>query len=157
MLRDLGSSNRRAQGTPDLGAPLAGGMLAGAARRCRPRLLIVHHGDLRLAALEAVLGDLGYGATVAAGPDEALAAIARDPVPDVLLTAPTPGGPRRGIAFARDCLARVPGLRALYISFVPRPAPELSGARESVLAAPFNADQFAAALAALWPADDERP
>ena len=122
-----------------------------------PWLLIMHQGDLRLAALETVLCELGYGTTVAAGADEAAVAITRGPVPDVLLTTLIPGNARRGIAFVRDCLARLPTLRALYITFVPRSAPLSLGLRESVLIAPFNAEQLAEALARLWPADAPPP
>ncbi len=153
MLRELAITEARAKGEVPLGTTRAGGGPAGNERRQQPWLLIVHHGDRRLAALEHVLSDLGYGAFVAAGAEEALAAIARGPVPDVLLTEHTPGGPKRGIGFARECLARWPALRALYICFVPRADPDPPGARESVLAAPFNAEQLAAALATLWPAN----
>ncbi len=142
MLRDLVSVGVSPTHGPAFAAPEALG----------PRLLIVHFGDRRLAALEAALVELGYEATVAATAEDALGAIARGPVPDVLLTTPAAGaGPRRGVGFARDCLARWPALRALYIDFVPRPLPEPPGPRECPLIAPFNADQLAAALAELWP------
>jgi CheY-like chemotaxis protein len=111
--------------------------------------MIVHDGDPRLAMLEGVLADLGYHVAVAACPDEAVAAITRGPVPDVVLTI---GGTGHGTGFARECLARWPGLRALYITFVPTAEPEAPGARESLLAAPFNAAQLEAALTTLWPA-----
>jgi CheY-like chemotaxis protein len=121
--------------------------------RERPRLLVVHNGDRRVAALESVLGEIGYRATVVAGPEEAIAAIARGPMPDVLIVPRNPAGPRRGLAFPRECLSRWPSLRALYIMFIPRPVPDALVGRERVLAAPFNADQLAAALAALWPVE----
>ena len=148
MLRDLVTVENQAQGGASLGAAAA------AARRDRPRLLIVHHGDPRLAALELVLGEFGYGAALVGTAEEAIAAIVRGPQPDVLLTARTTSSARRGFAFARECLARWPALRALYISFIPRPTPDVLAGRERVLAAPFNAEQLAAALTILWPADD---
>jgi CheY-like chemotaxis protein len=116
-----------------------------------PRLLIVHNGDCRLAALEAVLSDLGYDAAMAANGEDAVAAIAHGPLPDVLLTIGQSNCPRRGLAFARDCLARWPTLRAIYVSFLPRPLPDARSAREHVLIAPFNANQLAMALCELWP------
>ena len=148
MLRDLATAESPAQGAAPLGA---GATLT--VRRDRPRLLIVHHGDTRLAALEQVLGDLGYGAVVVATAEEAIAAIARGPQPDVLVTTRTTGSARRGVGFARECLARWPALRALYIRFIPSPVPDVLAGRERILAAPFNAEQIAAALAALWPAE----
>jgi CheY-like chemotaxis protein len=154
MLHDLATRSGRASGGASPGAALAGaGVRAEADVQDRaPCLLIVHHGDPRLVALELVLNDMGYGTTVAASADEAVAAIARGPLPDVLLTAHTPNGARRGIAFARECLARWPTLRTLYVTFVPRQLPDLPSGREVVLAAPFNAEQLAAAIAELWPA-----
>ena len=124
------------------------------ALRDRPRLLVVHHGDRRVAALEPVLADLGYRAAVVPGADDALGAIARGPMPDVLIVPRNPSGPRRGLGFPRECLGRWPALRALYIMFLPRPTPDTLIGRERVLAAPFNAPQLAAALASLWPGDD---
>jgi len=147
MLRDLVISETRPPQAASLGTTSAGSR----AEYVRPRLLIVHYSDPRLAALEAVLTDLGYGATLAATSDEALAAMSRGPLPDVLLTTVQSNAPRRGIAFARDCLAKWPALRAMYVTFVPRLLPDARCARERVLIAPFNADQFAAALAELWP------
>jgi CheY-like chemotaxis protein len=154
MLRDLVSRTGRANGGASAGAALAGALADADVEPPdrAPCLLIVHHGDRRLAALEVVLADLGYDTTVAATADEAVAAIARGPLPDVLLTAHTPNGARRGLAFARECLARWPTLRTLYITFVPRGLPDMPGGREVVLAAPFNAEQLAAALAELLPA-----
>lgn len=130
-------------------SPLGSAAL-GLAHRTRPTLLVLHHGDPRLAALEHVLGDLGYHGDVAATPEEATSALGRAPTPDVLLTASSAGSARRGIGFARDCLGRFPALRALYVSFIPRQVPDLLAGRERVLAAPFNAEQLAAALGALW-------
>jgi CheY-like chemotaxis protein len=151
MLRDLASRASPANGVASSGAALAGVPVHAEAEAFAraPCLLIVHHGDPRLVALEVVLNDLGYATTVVASADEAVAAIARGPLPDVLLTAHTPGGARRGVAFARECLARWPTLRTLYITFVPRGLPDLPDGREVVLAAPFNAEQLAAALAEL--------
>ncbi len=154
MLRDLIISESRPSGSPSPAVAL--GAVEVRAERPRPRLLIVHHGDGRLAALETVLSDLGYDAMLAATADDAVAAIARGPLPDVLLTTGQStvahsNGPRRGVTFARDCLARWPALRALYVTFVPRLLPDARGARESLLIAPFNADQLATALAELWP------
>lgn len=147
MLRDLATVGTLAQG----------GALAPAPKplRERPRLLVVHHGDRRVAALEPVLGDLGYRAIVVASGEDAIAAILRGPMPDVLITARDPSGPRRGLAFPRECLARFPALRALYIMFLPRPVPDTLVGRERVLAAPFNADQLAGALNSLWPVGTE--
>ena len=122
--------------------------------RDRPRLLVVHHGDPRVAALEPVLADLGYRAAVVPGADDALGAIVRGPMPDVLIVPRNPSGPRRGLGFPRECLGRWPALRALYIMFLPRPTPDNLIGRERVLEAPFNADQLAAALASLWPSDE---
>lgn len=136
------------------GEPSPGTATAALAWRERPRLMVLHQGDHRLAALEHVLGDLGYRCSVVATPEDALAAIARGPLPDVLLTSCSPHGPHCSSGFPRECLARWPALRALYvsfISFVPPAVPDLLGTRESALAAPFNAAQLAAALAALWP------
>jgi CheY-like chemotaxis protein len=147
MLRDLVISETR----PLQGASIGSANAASQAGHPRPRLLIVHHGDGRLAALEAVLIDLGYDATLAATGDDALAAISRGPLPDVLLTGGQPNTPRRGVAFARDCLAKWPALRAMYVTFVPRLLPDARAAREHVLIAPFNADQLATALSELWP------
>jgi CheY-like chemotaxis protein len=147
MLRDLVISEAR----PSHGAPLGTADAGSPAGTPRPRLLIVHHGDARLAALEAVLTDLGYDAALAATTDNALAAISHGPLPDVLLTTGQTNGPHRGVAFARECLAKWPALRAVYVTFVPRPLPDARGAREHVLIAPFNADQLATALAELWP------
>ena len=155
MLRELAISESRAPGGVTLGAPLSAGTTVEVERR-RPLLLIVHYGDPRLAMLERVLSDLGYRAVAAACPEEALAAIARGPVPDVLLTADAASGTRRATGFARECLAHWPGLRVLYIAFFPRAEPEAPGARESLLAAPFNAQQLEAALATLWPAAGTR-
>jgi CheY-like chemotaxis protein len=152
MLHDLGNRSSRPQGAGPQGAALAGVAAAGATQDY-PRLLIVHHGDPRLAALKEVLNDLGYGTTVVATSDEAIAAITRGPMPDVLLIAHTPNGARRGVAFARDCLARWPTLNTLYITFVPRAFPDMPSRREIVLAAPFNAEQLAAALAQFRPAN----
>jgi CheY-like chemotaxis protein len=150
MLHDLGNRSSRLHGGASPGAALVG-VATAEATQDHPRLLIVHHGDPRLAALEDVLNDLGYGTTVVATADEAVAAITRGPLPDVLLTAHTPTGARRGVAFARECLARWPTLHALYVTFVPRAFPDMQGGREVVLAAPFNAKQLASALAKLWP------
>lgn len=151
MLHDLGN---RSSGLSDGAAPGAANMGVAAATTAQDllRLLIVHHGDARLAALEDVLTDLGYSAMVAATADEALAAIARGPLPDVLLTTRAPCSPRRGAVFPTECLARWPTLHTLYVSFVPRTFPDLPRGREIVLAAPFNAEQLAAALAQLRPA-----
>ena len=149
MLHDLGNRTSRRESRASPGAALAG---AAAAAHDHPRLLIVHHGDPRLAALEEVLSDLGYGVSVVATADEAVAAITRGPLPDVLLTAHTPNGARRGVAFARECLARWPTLHTLYVTFVPRAFPDMPSGREVVLAAPFNAEQLAMALAQFRPA-----
>jgi len=153
MLHDLLAAESRTQGTSPQGAASLGAAVPAVARRERPRLLIVHHGDPRLAALELVLNELGYGATVVGTAEEAINAIARGPMPDVLLTSRTSTSARRGLAFARDSLARWPALRALHISFIPRPIPDVLVGRERLLAAPFNAEQLADALAALWPAE----
>jgi len=136
-------------GGGSIGAALAGDADRASAPPDHPILLIVHFGDPRLAALQGVLGDLGYVATAVATPEEAIAAMQRGPLPDVLLTAHTTSSPRRGVGFARDCLARWPSLRTLYITFVPRPLAETPTRREVVLAAPFNAHQLADALAKL--------
>jgi CheY-like chemotaxis protein len=146
MLRELGSTDRRAQN----GSHRAGAV-AMLAPRERPRLLVMHEGDRRLAALEDVLGDLGYRGTVAGTPEEVIAAVLRGPQPDVLLTACSRHSARRSLAFPRECLARWPALRALYICFIPQRLPELLAGRERVLAAPFNERELATALATLWP------
>jgi CheY-like chemotaxis protein len=144
MLRDLVSSNRRAQeGSHPESAARA------LAHRERPRLLVMHQGDPRLAALEQVLGELGYRCTVVGTPEEVVATIQRGPAPDVLLTACSPYSARRGLAFPRECLARWPALRALYFCFIPQRLPEMLEGRERVLAAPFNASELTAALDAL--------
>ena len=144
MLRNLVSSERRVQDGGPLGT--AGITLAS---RERPRLLVMHQGDPRLAALEPVLGDLGYRGSVVGTPDEVVTAIQRGPQPDVLLTVCSPYSARRGLVFPRECLARWPALRALYFCFIPQRLPELLPGRELVLAAPFNAAELADALAAL--------
>jgi hypothetical protein len=146
MLCELANSDRRA---PD-GSPrgIAG---AASARRDRPRLLVMHEGDRRLAALDDVLGDLGYRGTVVGTPDEVVAAILRGPPPDVLLAACRPRGAYRGLGFPRDCLSRWTALRALYICFIPQSLPNVLAGRERVLAAPFNERELGEALAALWP------
>jgi len=152
MLRELASRDAFSQGGGSAGATLVGApdRSSGSHDRATPVLLIVHHGDPRLAALEGVVGDLGYTASVVAGADEAVAAMSRGPVPDVLLTAHSPAGARRGSALNRECLARCPNLRTLYITFVPPMLQDVAGRREVVLSAPFNAGQLAAALAQLW-------
>jgi CheY-like chemotaxis protein len=149
MLHDLAGTDLGSLGGGSPRAHRAGAM-GTVPRRDRPRLLIVHHSDRRLAALQVVLGDLGYETAVAASAEEAASLLSRGPSVDVLLTTGSAGSARRGVGFARDCLARSPSLRVLYITFVPRPLPELPGEREALLIAPFNAEQLAGALAELW-------
>ncbi len=143
MLRELVTVERRKQD----GGPRGGTAVAFGGPE-RPRLLIMHQGDPRLAALDQVLGDLGYHCSVVASPDDVVMTILRGDRPDVLLCACSPYSARRGLAFPRECLARWPWLRALYFCFIPQRLPELLG-RERVLAAPFNATELAGALAAL--------
>jgi hypothetical protein len=149
MLRELGSTERRA-----LDEPTTRMAVTASPRRERPRLMLLNHGDPRLASLQNVLGDLGYRCGVATSAEDALTAIVHGPVPDVLLSIGTSHGPHCNIAFSRECLARWPALRALYICFVPPRLPELLAGRESVLAAPFNAAELVAALAVVWPRAD---
>jgi hypothetical protein len=114
-----------------------------------PRLLIAHHGDKRLAALRAALVELDHDAALAATAEEAILAISRGPVPDVLLTNGVSTCPRQGVLFARACIARWPSLRALYVTFLPQAAPMPERPRERSIIAPFNAEELAAALAEL--------
>ena len=149
MLRDLASAKTQAQAVTPLGAAT---VLADGQKR--PRLLVVHHGDPRLEALGQAVGELGYPVAAVAEWNEAISALLGVPAPDVLVTAPNPAAPLRDLAFPRECLARWPTLRALYVSFSPRLTPEALTGRERALAAPFNADQLSAALAALCPTAD---
>ncbi len=132
----------------DSPAPVVGGLAPG--RQFR-RLLIVHHGDRRVAALEPLLAGIGYEASAAATAAEALAAMARGAVPDVLVNTDQGAPSRQGGGFVRDCLARWPALRALTVTFLPFPRALEPQGREALLAAPFDAAQLARALAALGP------
>src|ERR1700690_1358667 len=144
MLRELVSTERR---TLDGAPPGAATVVP----RDRPRLLVMHQGDYRLRGPAHVPGGLGYRGSVLGTPEEVVAALARGPQPDVLLTACSPQGACGDLAFPRECLARWPSLRALYVCFIPQQLPNLLVGRELVLAAPFNAQELAAAVNALWP------
>jgi hypothetical protein len=116
------------------------------------RLLVVHNGDSRLAALESLLSDLGYDAVVLAGVDEGRALLDREGPPDVLVTTHHGAAARAGMVFARECLARFPNLRALYVAWLPWPSQPPLVPRERVLPAPFSAARLADAIAAGGPA-----
>lgn len=119
-------------------------------QRPRPvRLLVVHNGDRRLAALEALLHDLSYDAVVLASADEARNLLDEEGPPDVLVTARHAGTQMRGAVFARECLARYPLMQALYISWMPWSSTTPLGPRERVLQAPFTAAGLTAAIAAV--------
>lgn len=111
------------------------------------RLLVVHHGNCRLAALAALLNDMGDDATGFATSDEARAWLESGDPPDVLITMQPPGGATGVMAFARECLARYDGLHVIYVAWLPSAAPHPLLAREHVLAAPFTANCLAAVIA----------
>lgn len=123
------------------------GSVASGKRPRSVRLLLVHNGDRRLAALDRLLGELGYDAAVLATAEEARNWLDSEPPPDTLITTRDLEIPLRGLVFGRECLARYPLLHAVYVTWIPWGAASQLVGRERVLAAPFTAAGLAAAIA----------
>lgn len=113
-------------------------------QRGRPlRLLVVPHGECRLAATGPLLCTLGYDAASTVGIEDARAQLDAKGAPDVLLTVDS----LDGRVFARECLARHARLRALYVCWMPTQVRPALVPREQLLPAPFTAAGLATALA----------
>jgi len=119
------------------------------------RLLLLHHGIPRLAALAGVLLDEGFSLDAFADVEEARAAVDGPHPPSVLLTPPG-GRPMPGMVFARECLAVQPHLRVLYLTPLPWSAAVPLVGGERMLRVPCTVEELAGALRAPAPADRGR-
>ncbi|HEY8566285.1 MAG TPA: ATP-binding protein [Beijerinckiaceae bacterium] len=88
------------------------------------RVLVVDDDPEVAAALSLVLGEIGYEADVALGPEAALAAIEAR-APDLVLTDLAMPGGMDGAALAREIRRQRPGLPVLVITGDPRGAAEI--------------------------------
>jgi hypothetical protein len=110
------------------------------------RLLVLHHRRPRVVALARALAEAGYTILEAADDHDARSLIDGGGPPDALLTVAGRGQPMSGLVFGRECLARLPGLRVLYVTPLPWPSavPLVCGERR--LQIPFSGADLTAAL-----------
>lgn len=87
----------------------------------RNTILLVDDEPLVLRTTAELLADGGYNVVSAGGYDEALACLAAEAAPDVLVTDIRLGGPHDGIELACEAARRRPDLRIVIVSGEVRP------------------------------------